>query len=52
MKRELLKQRLALIGFVIFVTILGSYLQDWTFSVMVYLVAIPLMFCKDVILWK
>lgn len=52
MKRTLLKQRLTLIGFIIFASITGAYLEDWTFSVMVYLVAIPLMFCKDVVLWK
>ena len=52
MKRELLKQRLALIGFIIFATIMGSYLQDWTFSIMVYLMAIPLMFVKEAVLWK
>lgn len=52
MKRELLKQRLALIGFIIFATIMGSYLQDWTFSIMVYLMAIPLLFVKEAVLWK
>lgn len=52
MKRELLKQRLALIGFIIFATIIGSYLQDWTFSIMVYLMAIPLLFVKEAVLWK
>ena len=52
MKKKLLKQRLALIGFIIFSSITGAYLEDWTFSVMVYLVAIPLLFCKDVVLWK
>lgn len=52
MKRELLKQRLALIGFIIFATIVGSYLQDWTFSIMVYLMAIPLLFIKEAVLWR
>ena len=52
MQRELLKQRLALIGFIIFATIMGSYLQDWTFSIMVYLMAIPLLFVKEAVLWK
>lgn len=52
MKRDLLKQRLALIGFIIFATIMGSYLQDWTFSIMVYLMAIPLLFVKEAVLWK
>lgn len=52
MKRELLKQRLALIGFVILATVMGAYLQDWTFSIMVYLMAIPLLFVKEAVLWK
>ena len=52
MKRDLLKQRLALIGFIIFATIVGKYLQDWTFSVMIYLVAIPLLFVKESALWN
>ncbi len=52
MKRELLKQRLALIGFIILATVMGAYLQDWTFSIMVYLMAIPLLFVKEAVLWK
>lgn len=52
MKVDLLKQRLALIGFIIFATIVGKYLQDWTFSVMIYLVAIPLLFVKESVLWN
>ena len=52
MKRELLKQRLALIGFIILTTVMGAYLQDWTFSIMVYLMAIPLLFIKEAVLWK
>lgn len=52
MKRDLLKQRLALIGFIIFATIVGKYLQDWTFIVMIYLVAIPLLFVKESVLWN
>lgn len=52
MKRELLKQRLALVGFIILVTVMGAYLQDWTFSIMVYLMAIPLLFVKEAVLWK
>ena len=52
MKRDLLKQRLALIGFIIFATIVGKYLQDWTLSVMIYLVAIPLLFVKESVLWN
>lgn len=52
MKRELLKQRLALIGFIILATVMGAYLQDWTFSIMVYLMAIPLLFIKEAVLWK
>lgn len=52
MKRELLKQRLALIGFIIFATIVGKYLQDWTFSVLIYLVSMPLLFVKETVLWN
>ena len=40
MKRDLLKQRLALIGFIIFATIV------------IYLVAIPLLFVKESVLWN